>query len=122
MEPGFKLNLHDREKNPCFESHDPSMMYDPVSGMYYSYSTDAAVTSAYRQGIPVRRSRDLVHFEFVGCALSEQAVSQGRDNGPGYEPTFGFCTLIAGAGVHRHTCDRVQFLNIDAPKTVRAGG
>lgn len=90
MEPGFKLNLHDREKNPCFESHDPSMMYDSVSGMYYSYSTDAAVTSAYRQGIPVRRSRDLVHFEFVGCALSEQAVSQGRDNGPGYEPTFGF--------------------------------
>lgn len=90
MEPGFRLNLHDREKNPCFESHDPSMMYDPVSGMYYSYSTDAALTSTYRQGIPVRRSRDLVHFEFVGYALSEQAVSQGRDNGPEYEPTSGF--------------------------------
>lgn len=90
MEPGFQLNLHDREKNPCFESHDPSMMYDPVSGMYYSYSTDAALTSPYRQGIPVRRSRDLVHFSFVGYALSEQAVLQGRDNGPEYRPTFGF--------------------------------
>lgn len=90
MTPGFKLNLHDREKNPCFESHDPSMMYDPVSGMYYSYSTDTALTSAYRQGIPIRRSRDLVHFTFVGYALSEQAIRQGRDNGRGYRPTGGF--------------------------------
>ena len=90
MEPGFCLNLHNRGENPCFESHDPSMMYDPVSGMYYSYSTDAALVSPYRQGIPVRRSRDLVHFEFVGYALSEQAILQGRDNGPGYKPTGGF--------------------------------
>lgn len=90
MEPGFKLNLHDREKNPCFESHDPSMMYDPVSGMYYSYSTDAALVSVFRQGIPIRRSRDLVHFEFVGYALSDRAVAQGRDNGPEYAPTYGF--------------------------------
>ncbi|MDE7223763.1 MAG: family 43 glycosylhydrolase, partial [Acetatifactor sp.] len=90
MEPGFKLNLHDRGKNPCFESHDPSMMYDPVSGMYYSYSTDTALTSVYRQGIPVRRSRDLVHFTYVGHALSKKAILQGRDNGPEYKPTFGF--------------------------------
>ena len=90
MEPGFRLNLHNRDKNPCFESHDPSMMYDPVSGMYYSYSTDTALTSSYRQGIPVRRSRDLVHFDFVGYALSGQAISQGRDNGKEYRPTGGF--------------------------------
>ena len=49
-EPGFRLNLHDREKNVLFESHDPGMMYDPVSGYCYSYSTDAAITSTYRQG------------------------------------------------------------------------
>ena len=90
MEPGFWLNLHDRDRNPCFESHDPSMMYDPVSGLYYSYSTDTALTSVYRQGIPIRRSRDLVHFEFVGYALSEQAIRQGRDNGRGHRPTGGF--------------------------------
>lgn len=90
MEPGFRLNLHNRDRNPCFESHDPSMMYDPVSGMYYSYSTDTALTSSYRQGIPIRRSRDLVHFDFVGYALSERAISQGRDNGKGYRPTGGF--------------------------------
>lgn len=90
MEASFRLNCHNREKNPCFESHDPSMMWDPVGKMYYSYCTDTAITSKYRQGIPVRRSRDLIHFEFVGYALSERAVAQGRDNGEGNAPTGGF--------------------------------
>lgn len=88
-EPGFQLNNHSRKDNVPFESHDPSMMYDPVSGWYYSYSTDSAITSEYRQGIPVRRSKDLVEFEFVGYALSEDAVQEGRDNGE-YKPTGGF--------------------------------
>ncbi len=87
--PGFMLNCHDRRENPLFESHDPSMMYDPVSKRYYSYATDTAITSPYRQGIPVRRSADLVNFEFVGYALSDRAVAQGRDNGK-YAPTPGF--------------------------------
>ena len=87
--PGFLLNCHDRAKNVPFESHDPSMMYDPVSGWCYSYSTDSAITSPYRQGIPVRKSRDLVEFEFVGYALSEQAIKEGSDNGE-YPPTRGF--------------------------------
>lgn len=90
METGFQLNCHSRETNPCFESHDPSMMWDPVGKMYYSYCTDAGVTSEYRQGIPIRRSRDLIHFEFVGYALSERAVAQGRDNGESNAPTRGF--------------------------------
>ncbi len=87
--PGFVLNLHDRAVNPCFEAHDPSMMWDPAGGCYYSYATDSALTSPYRQGIPVRRSRDLVNFEFLGYALSEAAIAQGRDNGA-YPPTRGF--------------------------------
>lgn len=90
MKPGFQLNNHSREQNPCFEAHDPSMMWDPVSKMYYSYCTDTAITSEYRQGIPVRRSRDLIEFEFVGYALSDRAVREGRDNGPEYKPTGGF--------------------------------
>lgn len=89
MKPGFKLNCHSREKNPLFEAHDPSIMYDEASGMYYSYATDAAITSDYRQGIPIRRSRNLVDFEFIGYALSDEAVKQGRDNGK-YPPTRGF--------------------------------
>lgn len=90
MKPGFCLNLHSRERNPCFESHDPSMMWDPVTKMYYSYSTDAAITSKYRQGIPVRRSGDLIDFQFMGYALSDAAAAQGRDNGAGNAPTGGF--------------------------------
>lgn len=89
MKPGFILNYHDRSKNPLFESHDPSMMWDPVSETYYSYATDSAITSEYKQGIPVRKSKNLVDFEFVGYALSEKAVSEGRDNGD-FPPTRGF--------------------------------
>ncbi|MCM1047033.1 MAG: arabinan endo-1,5-alpha-L-arabinosidase [Clostridiales bacterium] len=89
MRPGFKLNCHNREINPLFESHDPSIMYDAASGMYYSYATDSAITSNYRQGIPIRRSRNLVDFEFVGYALSDAAIKQGRDNGQ-YPSTRGF--------------------------------
>ena len=89
MKPGFQLNFHDRSQNPLFESHDPSMMWDEDSGFYYSYCTDSAITSPYRQGIPIRKSRDLVNFTFVGYGLSDAAVAQGRDNGD-YPPTGGF--------------------------------
>lgn len=89
LRPGFKLNCHDRNENPLFESHDPSMFYDPVSGLYYSYATDSAITSRYRQGIPIRKSSDLVNFEFVGYALSDAAVAEARNNGR-YSPTPGF--------------------------------
>lgn len=74
---------------PVFESHDPSMLWDPVSEAYYSYSTDTSITSKREIGIPVRRSRDLVSFEYVGLALSEKAVQEGRDNGA-FAPTAAF--------------------------------
>lgn len=90
MKPGFQLNNHNRDLNPNFESHDPSMMWDPVSKTYYSYCTDGGITSPYRQGIPVRKSKDLIDFEFVGWALSEAAIAEGRDNGEGFHPTGGF--------------------------------
>lgn len=89
MLPGFKLNCHNRDLNPCFESHDPSMMKDPISGNYYSYSTDSAICSEYKQGIPIRKSSDLVNFTYIGTALSEAAVAEARDNGV-YPPTAGF--------------------------------
>lgn len=90
MKPAFQLNNHNRDLNPCFESHDPSMMWDPVSKTYYSYCTDGGIVSGYHQGIPVRKSKDLINFEFVGWALSDEAIAEGRDNGEGFRPTFGF--------------------------------
>lgn len=89
LTPGFYLNCHDREENPLFESHDPSMMWDPISRLYYSYSTDTAISSKYQQGIPIRKSNDLVHFTFSGYALSEKAILEARNNAP-YPPTRGF--------------------------------
>lgn len=85
----LKLNCYDRKKVPVFESHDPSMMWDPVSETYYSYSTDASVTSKREIGIQIRRSKDLVSFEYAGLALSGEAVREGRDNGD-FPPTAGF--------------------------------
>lgn len=90
MRPGFQLNNHSRTENPCFESHDPSMMWDPISEMYYSYSTDTGVVSEFRQGIQVRKSRNLIDFEFVGWALTKKAIAEGRENVEGTEPTVGF--------------------------------
>lgn len=81
LKPGFQLNCHDRGRNPLFESHDPSMMKDPVSGIYYSYSTDSAITSEYKQGIGLRKSMNLVDFTYVGTVLSEESVKEARDNG-----------------------------------------
>ncbi len=83
--------------NPDFGSHDPSMMYDPVSGNYYSYSTDVymprrGLTS--RIGIPVRVSKDLVHFRYLGTVLSPKAIGEGADNGP-YPPTREFWAPFA---------------------------
>lgn len=88
----LRLNDCDAERNPAAWSHDPSMMWDPVSGRYYSYSTDVYRPEAgldSRIGIPVRSSADLVHFQYEGTVLSEAAVREGRDNGA-YPDTKGF--------------------------------
>lgn len=88
----LRLNDLDVERNPAFGSHDPGMMWDPRSRLYYSYSTDSYAPKAglgKKAGIPVRVSKDLVHFAYRGTALSPAAVKQGRDNGD-YPDTKGF--------------------------------
>ncbi len=88
--PQLKLGEHSREKNATFEAHDPSMFKDPITHKYYSYSTDAKVTSKHTIGIQIRRSEDLVNWEYIGLALSDKAIKQGRDNGPKFKATEGF--------------------------------
>lgn len=92
MKSSFRLNDCNIFSNPAAGAHDPSMMFDPVSGRYYSYCTDVygpMVGLENRVGIPVRSSDDLVNFRYEGIALSEAAVAQGRDNGD-YPPTVNF--------------------------------
>ena len=87
--PQLKLFTFDRSTNACFESHDPSLMKDPKSIWYYSYSTDTAITSKYEMGIQVRRSKDLIHWTYIGNALSQKAIIEGKDNGE-FPETGGF--------------------------------
>lgn len=84
MNLNFRLNCYQIAKNPFAGAHDPSMMFDPVTGRYYSYCTDAYGPMLGVEdviGIPVRSSRDLVEFTYHGSALSPAAIAQGRDNG-----------------------------------------
>ena len=79
-------------KNASLWSHDPSMMWDPVTEKYYSYSTDVYQPEdglTEKIGIPVRSSKDLIHFEYEGIALSQKAIKEGRDNGE-YPQTVNF--------------------------------
>ena len=67
-------------KNASLWSHDPSMMWDPVTEKYYSYSTDVYQPEdglTEKIGIPVRSSKDLIHFEYEGIALSQKAIKEG---------------------------------------------
>lgn len=80
----LRLNDTDINQNPVAWSHDPSMMWDPVSRRYYSYSTDVYRPESglcAKRGIPVRSSPDLIHFRYEGTVLSDHAVRQARDNG-----------------------------------------
>ncbi|HOZ84322.1 MAG TPA: arabinan endo-1,5-alpha-L-arabinosidase [Niabella sp.] len=59
-----------------YNLHDPSIMKD--GEWYYCFSTDVAYGQALKPGIMVRRSKDLVNWEFRGRAidgLPAQAVS-----------------------------------------------
>ena len=88
----LRLNETNVYQNPVVWSHDPSMMWDPVTKLYYSYSTDIyRPEEGLREkiGIPVRSSRDLIHFTYEGIVLSEKAIREGRDNGD-FPPTEGF--------------------------------
>lgn len=51
-----------------YNVHDPSMI---KSGEYfYCYSTDAAYGTSVRPGIQIRKSKDLIQWQFVGWAFN----------------------------------------------------
>jgi len=84
MDGILRLNDYNIWQNPAAGSHDPSMMWDPVTQKYYSYCTDTygpPLGLPDRIGIPVRSSDDLVHFKYEGTVLSDAAIRQGQDNG-----------------------------------------
>lgn len=50
-------------------THDPSVFKDPNSNYYYAYSTDANRGTTVTGGIHIRRSLDLIHWEYVNTAF-----------------------------------------------------
>jgi arabinan endo-1,5-alpha-L-arabinosidase len=51
-----------------YNTHDPSIIKE--GAYFYCYSTDAAFGTAAPPGIQVRRSKDLVNWEFLGLAFN----------------------------------------------------
>ncbi len=55
-------------------AHDVAVVYDPKTKMYYSYGTDAEIGVGLPNtvlGLQVRKSKDLVNWEYVGHAIPE---------------------------------------------------
>ena len=97
--------LHTDKKCPCekwgtFGAHDPSMI--EADGYYYVFSTGTFGRDLYQ----IRRSKDLVHWEFVG-----EAFPQGFS-----ELAPGVATLEAVYG------GDVSTENLWAPDVVTAAG
>ncbi|GFP76045.1 arabinan endo-1,5-alpha-L-arabinosidase [Clostridium fungisolvens] len=59
--------LNDKSKWGTVGTHDPSVFKD--GDMYYVFSTDARVGGPATPGIQVRKSKDMINWQFVGQAL-----------------------------------------------------
>ena len=68
--------FHQRAKWGPYNTHDPSIIKD--GDYYYCYSTDAAYGITVPPGIQIRRSKDLVEWEFLGFAF-DALPKQGAD-------------------------------------------
>ena len=51
-----------------YNVHDPSII--KVGDMYYCYNTDVSFGSAVRPGIQIRKSQDLINWQWVGWAFN----------------------------------------------------
>lgn len=59
--------------------HDPSICKD--GDWYYVFSTDAQEGGTFKAGIQIRKSKDLVNWQWVGRAFSELPVAAERWTG-----------------------------------------
>lgn len=59
-----------------YNVHDPSILKE--GDTYYCYSTDAAYGTAVRPGIQVRKSKDLIKWDFAGWVFAD-IPAKGRD-------------------------------------------
>lgn len=57
-----------------FNTHDPHIFKDEASGYYYVYSTDLG-----KPGIHIRKSVDLIHWDFVGTGLMDGVPKEANE-------------------------------------------
>ncbi|KAB7666316.1 arabinan endo-1,5-alpha-L-arabinosidase [Bacillus sp. B1-b2] len=76
-------------------THDPTIIKE--NDYYYMFSTDTHANSKPTQGAQIRKSKDLIHWEFVGTALNDvPELAKNWSNASGlwapevikYEDTF----------------------------------
>jgi len=60
----------------AYNVHDPSVMHAD-DGYWYAYSTDASYGDVHEVGIQVRRSADLIQWEYLGSALGGTIPAMG---------------------------------------------
>jgi len=70
------ISFDNRFKWGPYNTHDPSIIKD--GEYYYCYSTDAAYGIAVTPGIQIRKSKDLVEWQFVGFVFNS-LPKQGSD-------------------------------------------
>lgn len=87
----FQFNTKSFHESGTVGSHDPCIIKDPKSGIYYSYSTDNLFDNTKPgKGIQIRKSTDLQNWSYVGVALSEKAIIEAQDNSEGNPVTETF--------------------------------
>ena len=65
----------ERETGGLF-SHDPAVYYDEIRKNYYIYSTDSGPKCREQVGGQIRRSKDLINFEYIGTALNDGIIPE----------------------------------------------
>ncbi|MDQ0256782.1 arabinan endo-1,5-alpha-L-arabinosidase [Evansella vedderi] len=62
-------HIHNTDRWGIMNTHDPALVKD--GDTYYIFSTDYMVGGPYPFGIMVRRSQDLIDWEYIGQALDD---------------------------------------------------
>ncbi len=72
---GFKEELTRQPSDwKTFNAHDPHIFKDEESGVYYVYSTDLG-----QPGIHIRKSVDLIHWDFIGTGLVDGVPKEANE-------------------------------------------
>lgn len=97
----------DKDIKECW-AHDPSLFQDD-DGTYYAFSTDTFGTRGYQ----IRKSTDLIHWNYVGNAFdlagSESAYAGGEayDKFSGLQPAYNWTVTTQAEAFDQQICTKI---------------